>query len=116
MYNSGGAALNVINLPQHIIDMEKMHRDIQFGEVGPFRYRKANGRVVKLVTLLKNSVRFRNNDDALLYVVDMLKTLPADKEGKLTLVVEHKQSRISKIENITEEEVDYPMDAARSEA
>ncbi|HEU5186883.1 MAG TPA: hypothetical protein VFT87_00080 [Candidatus Saccharimonadales bacterium] len=103
--------MNPINLPQYLIDLERLHRNVQFGEAGPFKLKKANGKVVKLATKVMDSLRFRSNDEVLLYLADKVRSLPDNREGKVTFIVDFKNTKAMKVETITEEEIDYTMEA-----
>lgn len=98
--------INVLNLPPHLIDLARQINSIGFGEVSP-RFKIVNNRVHKLITTITNSLRFKSNPDAVLFIADSIKRLPTDRDGKIVLTIEHRAGQICRIETVTEEEVGY---------
>lgn len=97
---------SALDLPQYIIDLEHLHREVAYGDITP-TLTKANGRVVKMSVKTTRSLRFRENRDALLYVVDQLKSIAQDKSGKLTFEFHFSAGRINGVATTTEEKKSY---------
>jgi len=103
---NGGNMADLLNLPQYIIDLEKSHQGVQFGEVGPMRFKKANGRVVGFVLPVTNSLRFKANEEVLLYLLDMIKSLP-ESSGQIDLSIKYKQGVVHEISTTTYVQKEY---------
>ena len=90
---------NIVQLPQHIIDIERASQDVPFGNVGPFYIRRHEGRTVGLTAETNNELRFQNSDEALLYIADKVKSFPADKNGEVKLTISFTNGVVKKITN-----------------
>lgn len=101
------ANASVLDLSPYLIDMERQHKDVQYGDVGPIILRKANGKIVEMITQVKESVRFTNSDDALLYLVNAVRTLPEGKDATINFSIESKAGRVTRIETTTHHKVNY---------
>lgn len=99
--------MDSLQLPQYIIDLERASRDVPFGEVGPFYLKRAGGETVGMRGQTTNEIRFKSTDESLLYIVDILKSLPPDKTGEITLKVGFTNGVVKKITNITDMTTKY---------
>lgn len=96
-----------IQLPQHVIDLERLSQDVSYGEVGPFYLKRSDGKTVGLRGQTNKDIRFRNSDEALIYIVDAVKSLPADKSGEVTLKLQFKDGVVKQITNTSDMTTKY---------
>lgn len=86
-----------LDLPQYIINLERAARDTPFGEVGPFYLMRHKGETVGMRGQTSEIIRFKTTAEAVIYLVDYIKTLPTDKSGDIVFAVKFTNGRVKQI-------------------
>lgn len=103
--------MDKIQLPQHVIDLERLSQEVQYGEVGPFYLKRSDGKTVGLRGQTSKDIRFRGSDEALIYIIDVVKSLPVDKSGEVILTLGFTNGVVKKINNVTDATTKYNGEA-----
>lgn len=93
--------LDGLSLPQYMIDLEREARNVPYGDVGPFYLKRAAGETVGLRGQTSKELKFRNESEAIIYLADVLKTLPKDKSGVINIKLEFVNGKIKKLTNVS---------------
>lgn len=110
-----------LQLPEWYLDAQRQTQDMTFGRV-PLELVVANGQVTKVVGTKTTSTKFKSNDDALLYILDHVRTILNKEQQRLTdnpgdplnggvinLAISHKNAKVTLINTFDNIEFNYPM-------
>jgi hypothetical protein len=110
-----------LQLPEWYLDAQRQTQDMTFGRI-PLELVVANGQVTKVVGTRNTSTKFKSNDDALLYILDHVRTT-LNKEtqklqdepdnpqngGTISIGITHKNGKVSLVNTFDTLEFNYPM-------
>lgn len=109
---------DALDLPEWILDAQREANSMSYGRV-PVELVVARGQVTKVVGNKNVSVKVKNNDEAVIYIVDYIRSIlkkesaqfPTDPKngGTITFSLTHKDGRISLINTFDTIEYNYPM-------
>lgn len=92
-------------LPNYMLEIERAHKDFAYGRF-PLELVKSNWQIVKLIGTTVEQVKFRDDNSALLYMVDRVKSNLSPGTNSLS-VMRNSAGNITQVNVMTAHEFNF---------